>query len=60
MIPVDGGVSVQVDTAAAALLEPWDVAILRGAGGRLQKAGPPDEEARPAVFLATLQLMRGQ
>jgi environmental stress-induced protein Ves len=53
VFPVDGAVEIRADDGDAAVLEPWDLAVLAGAAassGRIACC----EEAAGAVFLATL------
>jgi uncharacterized protein len=53
VFPIDAAVEIQADGELAAVLEPWDLAVLGGAGalcGRIACC----EDAAGAVFLATL------
>lgn len=53
VFPIDAAVEIQADGEDAAVLEPWDLAVIGGAGalsGRIECC----EDAAGAVFLATL------
>ncbi len=56
---IDGSCKVDIG-AQIEILEPWDLALLAGCAGNLQRLDAPDSPASAAVFVATLKLVGGE
>jgi uncharacterized protein len=51
---IEGCVMIESDAGEITKLEPWDLAILAGSGGRLRQMNGDDSAAPSAVFFATI------
>jgi uncharacterized protein len=60
VFPVDRSVTLEIPSAEAARLEPWDLAVLSGCTGRLHRNGTADAPGPAVVFVATLKFVSGQ